>query len=70
VQNIYACGSGVSGRVLIIKDEKGNAATYPITITPASGTIDNAANYVIYFNLQSVTLQCDGTSSGTNWIVL
>ena len=69
-ESIYACASGVSGRVLIIKDEKGTAEAYPIMITPASGTIDNGSSIVLGANYQAVTLQCDGTSSGTNWMVL
>lgn len=67
-QTIYACAAGVNGRSLIIKDEKGTAGTYNVTITPVSGTIDNASNFTLQFNLQSVTLQCDGTN--TNWLVL
>lgn len=67
-ETIYACAAGVNGKVLILKDEIGTAASYNITITPASGAIDNKANFILNFNLQAVTLQCDGTNS--NWMTL
>lgn len=67
-QTIYACNSSVTGRVLIIKDEVGTASTYAITITPAAGTVDKQSSYVMVFNFQSVTLQCDGTTN--NWLAL
>lgn len=39
--------SPVTGATHIVKDGKGDAATNPITITPASGTIDGASSFVI-----------------------
>lgn len=67
-ETIPACNSGNNGLLLRIKDERGTAATYPIAVTPASGTIDGNASYLMTFNLQGITLQCDGTAS--NWILL
>lgn len=50
-----------SGRVIIIKDNSGAALVNNITITPAAGNIDGAANYVINTNYGSVTLIYNGT---------
>ena len=55
------------GDTYVIKDAYGNAATYNITITPVSGTIDNASSYVLNSNLQSVTIVANGSS---NWMVV
>lgn len=44
-----------------VVDEKGDAATNNITITPASGTIGGNANYVISVNDDSVTFYWNGT---------
>lgn len=66
-QTIYACNSGVPFRTLIIKDAIGTAATYPLSVVPAAGTIDNATKVVLNFNLWAVTLICDGVS---NWMVM
>ena len=55
------------GRTITVKDEYGNAATYNITLTPVSGTIDGVAKFVMSANKQSVTLVADGTS---NWMVV
>jgi hypothetical protein len=49
------------GWTYLIKDCKGDAATNNITITPASGTIDGAATYVINTNRGSVSVTYDGT---------
>lgn len=50
-------------RKLIIKDEAGNAATSPITVT---GTIDGSASYIINTNYGALSL----ISDGTNWFVI
>ncbi len=55
-----------TGQVVTIKDVGGYAATANITITPASGTIDGAANYVINTARGKVALLWDGT----NWQVI
>ena len=56
----------VGRRVLIFKDSSGNAGVNNITITPASGNIDNSASYVINTNYGAVMMECDGV----NWKVL
>ncbi len=58
--------AGVTGTKYIIKDGKFDAITNNITITPASGNIDNAATYVMNSNGQSATI----VYSGTQWLVL
>ena len=55
--------TNVAGKVLTIK----SINTGVITISPASGTIDGAANFVLN-QWQAVTLGCDSTA--TNWYVL
>lgn len=66
-ENIPACASGIDGTMYVVVDEKGDAGTNNITVTPASGTILNTSSLVMNVNLSSITLQCDG--SQTNWIV-
>jgi len=57
----------VAGRIVIIKDSGGAAATNNITIdTEGAETIDGAATLVMNANYESVTLYCDGT----NWFVI
>lgn len=55
--------AATSGRKIIIKDSGGSAQTNNITVSPASGTIDGAASFVINNNYQSIDL----VSDGTNW---
>lgn len=50
------------GKFFVIKDTSGGALTNNITITPASGTIDNAANYKIESSYGSVVLYSDGSN--------
>ncbi len=50
------------GQLQTVKDVSGNAATYPITITPSSGTIDEDTNYVIFANYGAVTFYYDGAN--------
>ncbi|MGI4942491.1 MAG: hypothetical protein ACRYHQ_18315 [Janthinobacterium lividum] len=66
-EGIPACVSGIRGRVLVVKDGKGDAAANPITVTPAAGTVDGAASYTVNTARGAVTLQCDG---GGDWSVL
>lgn len=54
--------SPVAWQVYTVKDAKGDAATNPITITPASGTIDGQSTYVIQNNYDSVDFYSDGTN--------
>ena len=56
----------VAGRVLVIKDAAGNAATNTITIdTQGAETIDGAATFVINSNYGAINLYSDGS----NWFV-
>ena len=66
-ESIYGCTAAAKGNFLTIADGIGTAATYPITITPASGTIANASTFVESVNKYSGTFQCDGGSPG-NWV--
>lgn len=58
--------AATSGRKIIIKDSGGSAQTNNITVSPASGTIDGAASFVINNNYQSIDL----VSDGTNWFAV
>lgn len=63
---LYAA-SGNSGKVLVIKDESGGAATNSITVDAnAAELIDGAATKVINANYGSISLVCDGA----NWYVI
>jgi len=54
-------GTATRPRVMIFKDESGDAALYPITISLENGAnIDGAATYVINQPYQSVTLYLNG----------
>ena len=52
------------GKLFTIK--KIDASAFTVTIVPASGTIDGAANVVLTTQYQSVTIQTDGT----NWYII
>lgn len=65
-ESIYVCNSLSSGNVVIVKDEFGTANTYPITLTPVTGTIDGVSTYVMNFAYQAAPLICDGAG---NWSV-
>lgn len=57
----------LGGRIYIIMDESGNAATNNITIVPIGGqTINGAASYVINTNYGQAILQ----SNGSDWFVI
>lgn len=58
--------AGATGQVFTIIDGKGDAGTNNITVTPAAGTINGAATYVIDSNRAGVTLVYNGTS----WTVI
>ena len=49
-----------------VKDSTGGAAAFNITVTPASGTVDGAASYLIDADFMSATF----VSNGTNWFVI
>ena len=50
----------VLGATHTVKDARGDAAVNPVTISPASGTIDGASYFVLNTNRQAVTLQFGG----------
>ena len=54
--------SPVSGQLVIIKDVSGTAFTYPITVSPVTGTIDGFPTFILSNNYQSVTFYYNGTS--------
>jgi hypothetical protein len=67
-QTLPACGSQINGVWITVIDAQSTAATYPITVQGASGTVNDAASaQLITTNLGAVTLVCDGGS--TNWDV-
>lgn len=59
-------GSPTAGDTYVIKDGKFDAATNNITVTPAAGTIDGAATYVMATNGQSITV----VYSGSEWLIV
>lgn len=65
-ESLFACTSLISGFTVTIKDQYGSAGTYPITIS-SSSNIDGQPVYIMSFNYQAVTLQCNGTT--TTWII-
>lgn len=62
---VPACSSANLGQTFQVKDGKGDANTNNITISPASGTIDGASNYIESQPRQSITITCDGISDWT-----
>lgn len=64
--SIGLIASPVIGRSYRIKDISGGAASNNITVTPASGNIDGAANLVINTNYGSI----DVVYTGSQWSVL
>lgn len=52
--------SPTTGTTQVIKDGKGDALTNNITLTPAAGTIDGAASYVINTNYGAVIVVYNG----------
>lgn len=57
---------GVVGQVFYIKDGTGDSSTNPITITPAAGTIDDAATAVINTDYGALTL----VWTGAKWEII
>lgn len=54
-------GSPSTGRTIIVKDGKGDAAANNVTVIPATGTIDGAATIVISTNYGSVAFIYNGS---------
>lgn len=65
---LVAANTTNKGRKITIIDEKGDAQTNNITISPSSGTINGAASYVINLNAGTVTLVSNPTTN--NWQVV
>jgi hypothetical protein len=63
-RTINLIASPDTGRTYRIKDYVGSASTNNITITPAAGTIDGAASYVIASNYGAIDVIYNGTSWG------
>lgn len=59
-------GSTANPRIMIIKDESGNAGTNNITVSGETGNIDGSASFAIAANYGSITIYADGTNI---WIV-
>lgn len=58
---LYECDANSAWKTLILVDQKGDFSTYPLTVTPfGSNLINGAASYIMPFNYQSATFQCDG----------
>lgn len=55
-----------AGDTYVIKDGKGNANVFNMTVTPAAGTIDGAGTYVMNINYQANTF----VYNGTEWNVI
>ena len=66
-QNIPGAAAIPKGQSLTIKDSYGDANVNNITITPASGTIEGQASFVMDIRNQSISLQSDGVS---NWVIV
>lgn len=61
-----ALPAGITGTTYNLKDGIGDAATNPITITPAAGTIDGVATATINTNYGSLTL----IYTGAKWEII
>lgn len=59
-------GSPTQGDLYIIKDGKGDSETNNITLTPAAGTIDGQANFIMATNYMSISV----AYNGTEWNIL
>jgi hypothetical protein len=64
--NAQTLPPATAGRVVVYKDSAGNAAAQNKTLTPAAGTIDGAATYVLNVNNGAIVLLSDGA----NWFVI
>lgn len=58
--------SPTTGRMIVIKDGKGDSSSNPITINPASGNVDGASSFVISIPYAVVTF----VYNGSEWSVL
>jgi hypothetical protein len=60
--------AGTDGRIFVVGDAKGDAATNNITVTPTASTINGAATFVLSSNKAVVALQYSSTAS--EWKVI
>jgi hypothetical protein len=58
---VTLAASPATGRIVSIKDAKGDAATNNITVTAAAGNIDGSASIVLNTNYAAVDLIYNGT---------
>jgi hypothetical protein len=65
-QVIPSAASIPGGQILSIKDGFGDCNLNPITVTPAGGTIEGQASYVIDIRGSKIDFISDGVA---NWIV-
>ena len=65
-ETLPQCTNTINGFTVAIKDYAGTAGTYPITVTSVSA-LDQQVAYIMAFNFQSTTFQCDGAV--TAWVV-
>lgn len=56
------------GKFFIVKDTSGAAGTNNITITPASGLVDGAANISVMSNFGSIKVFSDGTNYFSEYV--
>ncbi len=62
------CGPVWNGKWVMVADGNGTAATYPITVTAAAGSVYGSSfGYQITSNYGSAIFQCDGANA--NWVV-
>ncbi|TXH15068.1 MAG: hypothetical protein E6R03_07975 [Hyphomicrobiaceae bacterium] len=66
-QTLPTCAFAINGMTVAIKDERGTASTYPITISSSGGsTVEGATSYYISIDGQAVSFQCNYVTN--NWI--
>ena len=58
--------TGLNGFTFRVKDERGTASTYPITITPSSGNIDGNPSVTMSINYMSLTM----VARNNNWWII
>lgn len=64
--SIKGCATANLGYVVRVLDKQNTATTYPITVTPTTGTINGSATATISMNRGSLDLICD--AANTDWV--
>lgn len=60
--DLPAASSALNGRAFRLKDEAGNAGSFPIHIRPnGAETVDGATTLILNVNYQGITVYCNGT---------